>query len=496
MAAQRMSFTNLAGADLRGADLRGAVLEHVGLAGADLRGADLSGSTLTSVTLGGAVLHDADLRTARLSTCDLSGADLSRADLRRTAMFSCWADAVVFDGARLDGAVLQHTSLRRSRFADAVLDGCESVGCSFQDADLTTARLFHRTRDAVAEVLRADADDDIERTSAAGAVALMDGWCWNAWTRYWREAPPYLRIWAARTFAQYPASGCAEALGVTTETGVELFRMPVSSFAVVRTADAVLAAGVEPGRFRVRAADLLGRLVGYRVVTHFPDQTRNEVEATVEPLHVLPEDVLAALTGGDGEIAAPVSASAPDGSPFLVAPQHWEEVVHDGIPELDADERHVRAEVLHHLADLPRGATVVDPACSSGAMLAAIADERPDLDLIGLDASPAMVGLAAERLAGRATVQHHDARTPLPIAADACICRALVRAVVSEADADAILDRCIDALRPGGMLVVASSGAPYHVADDLRARSLRVVQTVAVDGDDGAVFPFYRARRD
>ena len=66
------------------------------------------------------------------------------------------------------GAVLQHTSLRRGRFAGAVLDGCESIGYSFQDADLTTARLFHRTRDTVAEVLRADADDDIERTSAAG----------------------------------------------------------------------------------------------------------------------------------------------------------------------------------------------------------------------------------------------------------------------------------------------------------------------------------------
>ena len=115
------------------------------------------------------MLQDADLRTARLSTCDLTGADFSRADLRRTAMFSCWADAVVFDGARLDGAVLQHTSLRRSRFADAVLDGCESVGCSFQGADLTTARRFYRTRDAVAEVLLADADDDVERTSSGTA---------------------------------------------------------------------------------------------------------------------------------------------------------------------------------------------------------------------------------------------------------------------------------------------------------------------------------------
>ena len=442
------------------------------------------------------MLEDADLRTARLSTCDLTGADFSRADLRRTAMFSCWADAVVFDGARLDGAVLQHTSLRRSRFAGAVLDGCESVGCSFQDADLTTARRFYRTRDAVAEVLLADADDDVERTSAAGAVALMDGWCWNAWARYWREAPPYLRVWAARTFAQYPDSGCTEALGVTTETGIELFRMPVSSFAVIRSAGAVLAASVEPGRFRVRAADLLGRLVGYRVVTHHPDQTRNEVEATIEPLHVLPDDVVAALGRGDGEIAAPVSPSAPDGSPFLVAPQHWEALVHDGVSELDADERHVRTEVLRHVAELPSGATVVDPACSSGALLAAIADQRQDLDLLGLDASPAMVGLAAERLAGRATVMHHDARTPLPVAADAVICRALVRAVVSETDADAILDRCVDALRPGGMLVVTSSGAPYHVADDLRARSLRVQQTVAVDRGDGAAFPFYRARRD
>ena len=257
---------------------------------------------------------------------------------------------------------------------------------------------------------------------------------------------------------------------MTTEAGVELFRMPVSSFAVVRSGDAVLAAGVEPGRFHVTPpiSSACSSATGSSHTSRI--RRRNEVEATVEPLTSRPRTSSPRWAAGDGEIAAPVSPSAPDGSPFLVAPQHWEEMVHDGIPELDADERHVRAEVLHHRRRPARGATVVDPACSSGAMLAAIADERPDLDLIGLDASPAMVGLAAERLAGRAAVQHHDRANPLPIAADACICRALVRGWWSARRTPTRSSTAASTRSgPGGMLVVASSGAPYHVADDLRA---------------------------
>ncbi len=60
----------------------------------------------------------------------------------------------------------------------------------------------------------------------------------------------------------------------------------------------------------------------------------------------------------------------------------------------------VEAVVERALVDLPRGGTVVEPACGDGRFLLAVARRRPDLRLVGLDADPLALEAARVTLAG------------------------------------------------------------------------------------------------
>jgi hypothetical protein len=114
-----------------------------------LRGADLRHANLGNANLSGADLSHANLRHA-----DLRHADLRRADLRHANL---WV-------ANLSGANLSHANLRHA---------------DLRHADLSGAKINWESHDLVAELIRREAGENVERRKIAGMVLISTGWCWN-----------------------------------------------------------------------------------------------------------------------------------------------------------------------------------------------------------------------------------------------------------------------------------------------------------------------------
>jgi urea transport system substrate-binding protein len=158
---------NLTGAQMNSVNLtqakmNGARLANANLSGAILSGADLSGAFLVNIRLSGAWLNLSDLIGASLMNADLSGssmigADLASADLGNSSLVSSNLIGANFRGANLQGADLRGVrvevadlapeeiqrdpvlaelnELQRSQiFADAQLDGGNTVGSQVEDA--------------------------------------------------------------------------------------------------------------------------------------------------------------------------------------------------------------------------------------------------------------------------------------------------------------------------------------------------------------------------
>jgi len=206
------SYVNLAGANLQGADFRGAVLDHVNLSAADLSHCDLSGASMRHVQAGSAKFAQAVLARSRLDLCDLAFGDFSGAFLRGARLGSCSLIGGSFVDADLGAAVIDHCVADKADFSRANLRRASGLGSTYAGAKLETAVDFCWNRDMVASILEADIDDDLERARLAGAVKLLNGWCWDAWNRCYRDAPEHLRIWAVDVFGSYPASRCLESL--------------------------------------------------------------------------------------------------------------------------------------------------------------------------------------------------------------------------------------------------------------------------------------------
>jgi trans-aconitate 2-methyltransferase len=100
--------------------------------------------------------------------------------------------------------------------------------------------------------------------------------------------------------------------------------------------------------------------------------------------------------------------------------------------------------------------TVLDAGCGSGRVTEMLLERLPDGKVIAIDAAPAMVAKARERLAGRAEVLLQDLaelRSPEPV--DAVFSNAVFHWVL---DHDRLFTRIFDALRPGGRLEAQCGG--------------------------------------
>ena len=148
------SADTLCCADLRYANLRDADLHH-----ADLRCADLRGADLRCANLRGADLRYAKLRGATLRDADLCDANLHHADLR------C--------------ADLHHADLR--------------------DASLRDAKINWNSHELIAEILRREAEEDIEKLQIPGLIILLKDRCWD----YFLKLEHPQKKWAIQVLKDY-----------------------------------------------------------------------------------------------------------------------------------------------------------------------------------------------------------------------------------------------------------------------------------------------------
>ena len=140
---------NLRDANLRDADLRDADLRCADLRCADLRCANLRGADLRYANLRGATLRDADLCDADLRDADLRYADLRCADLR--------------------------------------------------DANLRDAKINWGSHDLIAEILRREAEEDIEKLRVPGLIMMLRNKCWD----YFLKLEHPQKKWAIEVLKKY-----------------------------------------------------------------------------------------------------------------------------------------------------------------------------------------------------------------------------------------------------------------------------------------------------
>lgn len=122
---------NLSMMDLTGADLSGM----------QLSGADLSGAFMEAVDLGGTNLSGCDLSETVLARANLDDCDLSHANLNRANLSVINAQRTRFEGASLDGSIIEQSSFfecdfSRARLAQLLLNKIRFEKCAFADATL------------------------------------------------------------------------------------------------------------------------------------------------------------------------------------------------------------------------------------------------------------------------------------------------------------------------------------------------------------------------
>ena len=126
-------------------------------------------------------MRDADLQHANLRYANLRYADLRYADLR-------YADLRYADlrGADLRDADLQHANLRYA---------------NLYDADLRGAKINWNSHNLIAEILRQNAREDIEKLQIPGLIILLKDRCWD----YFLKLDHPQKGWAIQVLKDY---GC------------------------------------------------------------------------------------------------------------------------------------------------------------------------------------------------------------------------------------------------------------------------------------------------
>jgi ubiquinone/menaquinone biosynthesis C-methylase UbiE len=154
----------------------------------------------------------------------------------------------------------------------------------------------------------------------------------------------------------------------------------------------------------------------------------------------------------------------------------FDESIAEGLEELYSkrDVIRRRALVREALAARP-GERILDLGCGPGFYVAELLDEvGEDGWVTGVDASPAMLAVAAKRVEGRENVELHEGdATSLPVE-DASFDRALsVQVMEYVPDISAGLAEVHRALRPGGRVLIWDvdwASVSWHARDEARMR--------------------------
>jgi tRNA (cmo5U34)-methyltransferase len=132
------------------------------------------------------------------------------------------------------------------------------------------------------------------------------------------------------------------------------------------------------------------------------------------------------------------------------------------------------ATVVHWLdGQIPPGGLVVDLGAGTGALSAAILDAMPDVRVQLVDVDPEMLDVAAARCAAhsdRCELRHARFSDPLP-RCHAVVASLALHHVETHAEKRALYHAILEALEPGGLVVVAD--ALVHASGAERRGMLR-----------------------
>jgi demethylmenaquinone methyltransferase/2-methoxy-6-polyprenyl-1,4-benzoquinol methylase len=122
-------------------------------------------------------------------------------------------------------------------------------------------------------------------------------------------------------------------------------------------------------------------------------------------------------------------------------------------------DRHWRKVAVKRMAALATGSTVLDLACGTGDMALELRRQNPGLDVVGVDLSRTMLGLAAKKVTKSVRLVNAPAEA-LPFQ-DACFAGAMIAfGIRNVPDFRAGLREMRRVLRPGGLMVVLEFSTP------------------------------------
>jgi SAM-dependent methyltransferase len=151
------------------------------------------------------------------------------------------------------------------------------------------------------------------------------------------------------------------------------------------------------------------------------------------------------------------------------------------IDDLSAPEHLGLARVLTDLAP----ARLLDIGCGSGACLDLLRAMLPGVNLAGLDISQDQIRRARERLGSSVPVIQGDARQRVgrPASYEACLLRCLGRTMADPAERRQMITTAVEALVPGGtLLITAATGLPFGAEVLEQAGLWRIRTAMAVEG--------------
>ncbi len=154
--------------------------------------------------------------------------------------------------------------------------------------------------------------------------------------------------------------------------------------------------------------------------------------------------------------------------------------LYDPIVATTMRERHFRHDLATLAsANLPADGTLVDVGCGTGSFAIAIAAQRPDADVIGVDGDPEILALARRKSGAEASGWREGLAGDLPLAdrsADVVTMSLLLHHLLPAAK-QAALAEARRVLRPAGHLCIADFGRPH---DPLMRATFALIQ--ATDG--------------
>lgn len=156
--------------------------------------------------------------------------------------------------------------------------------------------------------------------------------------------------------------------------------------------------------------------------------------------------------------------------------------VYDPVLALTMRERRFRAAMAERVsASLPPGGTVVDVGCGTGTFGIALAAQRPDANVIGVDGDPEILSIATAKPGADSVEWQQGLAGQLPLADDSAdvVTMSLVLHHLLPGQKREAMAEARRVLKPGGSFQIADWGRPHDPA-----MSAMFFLSQAIDGFD------------